>query len=222
MSNTTVARLSAGSGHRTVTAMRVTLIVGGALAILGLALLGLGNESGVDALPSSEPAAAEVAEDDGEAADEIAVPVAVTYEIFLNRDPFEPVVEEDVPAAEPVADGTGTDDGSSTDPTAPGTPVTPGDSVAGSGSDGPLCTGTEEVVCDGQVVSLLDTIAADADTSDGDQALAIIQVGTIVYEASVGRTFAANFELLAIDGDCVNLRYGAEMFRLCVPSDGSK
>lgn len=220
MSDTTLARRISESAHRTPFAMRVTLIVAAALALLGSVLFGLGTEAEVAALPPIAPAAAGVDEGDaGASPDEIsAVPLAVTYEIFLDRDPFEPVVEEEVPAPQPVAGGTGADGQPTTDPNPTGTPVSPSD---GSGSDGPRCTGTEEVVCGGQVVSLLDTLTtADSDGQvDGDRNQAVIQVGTIVYEVSVGRTFAESFELLAIDGDCTNLRYNEELFRICVPDE---
>jgi hypothetical protein len=218
MSDTTIAQSSSTSGGRTMFAVRAILVLAAVLALLGFALFGLGDEPEVTELPTSTPAASGVDETDGLTSPDEAstVPVAVTYEVFLDRDPFEPVVEEEILETQTAVDGSATDGQPTTDPDPTATPVAP---VGGTGSDGPRCSGTEEVVCDGQVVSLIDTSVDGDELIDGDGDLAIVQVGTIVYEASVGRTFAENLELLAIDGDCASLRYGEEQFRICVPGE---
>lgn len=76
----------------------------------------------------------------------------------------------------------------------------------GSGSD--PCTGTDEVVCDGAVVTLVDVIA-------GDPARAIVQVDTTAYEVGEGDTFAGSFLVLTIDPPCVTMLYGDDAFTLC-------
>jgi hypothetical protein len=129
-----------------------------------------------------------------------ALPV-VTYEVFLSRDPFEPVVPEPV---EPVSETTDpldpTDPDAVIDPLDPNAPVP----VVPGNPDDPRCEGEQELVCDGRVVTLIDT------TTVGGEPVAIIKVGTTVYEVRVGETFAGTFLLAAIDGSTVTVLYGDE------------
>jgi hypothetical protein len=201
---------------------RSLLMVGG-LALTALTaltatiVLAAGEDPGTS-LATSVPAAASADDEvdasaEGQAAGETPLLPIVTYEVFLSRDPFDPVVPEDEPAP---------DDGGTTapgDPTAtPGDPTTapnlPGDPVATPGSPSPTpgepCRGTSEVVCDGRVVNLIDV----STTLDG-VAIAVVQVDTTVYEVGVGERFAGVFEVRAIDGRCVTLLYGDDAFQLC-------
>lgn len=156
-----------------------------------------------------------------EAVDEAALPI-VTYEVVLSRDPFEPVREvtatDDVtetvttpgsPTATPVTDGTtdpGTTDPGTTDPgtTDPGTtdPVEPAPSTDGCTSDG-------DVVCDGASVSVIEV------TDGADGRTVIVQVGTSVYEAAEGDTFAGRFRVLSISDTCADFLFGDDRFSLC-------
>ena len=136
----------------------------------------------------------------------VALPT-VTYDVFLDRDPFEPVVEEVVEAA-PV------EGGDPTDPNAPPidpelTPLDPALPVPILAPGESACSGEDEMVCAGQVLTLLDTSGA------GEDAVAVIQVDTTVYEATPGMRFAGNLVLRSVDQDCANLSYGDETFRLC-------
>lgn len=155
------------------------------------------------AAAAPDDAAVEAAAD---AAVDEALPI-VTYEVFIDRDPFEPVVPEPASATADVAvepvDGT---DGSVTDGTTGGTT----DGTTGEqpeATDG--CTTGDQVVCDGRVVSLVDIKTAD----DGTR-VAIIQVDTTLYEVGAGQVFAGAFQVQSISGDRVFLLYGDDAFEL--------
>jgi hypothetical protein len=142
---------------------------------------------------------------------QLAALPAATYEIFLSRDPFEPVVPEDVPTASDGAATPVSDSGNTTDPDDDNGATEPTDSdatdpdPAGSG-----CTRQGEVVCDGRVVSLVD-VTTDAD----GESVAAVQVDTTIYEVVPGQTFAGSFQLRAIDGQCVSMLHGDDGFQLC-------
>jgi hypothetical protein len=70
--------------------------------------------------------------------------------------------------------------------------------------DDPRCAGEQELVCDGRVITLIDT------TTAGGDPVAIIRVDTTIYEVRVGETFAGTFLLAAIDGSTVTVLYGDE------------
>lgn len=159
-----------------------------------------------------------------EAADASTLPV-VTYEVFLERDPFERVVPElastasapDPAAGEGTTDtggGTTTGDGTTSEPgTTPDDPVPPG-STDGSGDGGDAggasgCTTGEDVVCDGRVVSLVDIRSDDA-----GELLAVIQVDSTLYEASAGDVFAGSFLVQSLSDDRIMLLYGDDAFEL--------
>lgn len=141
----------------------------------------------------------------------VALP-AITYEVFLNRDPFEPVVEP-VQEIVPVEGADPNDptaplpdpNASPVDPEAP--PLDPGVPVATPGEL--ACSGTGEVVCAGQVVTLVDVV------SSGEEPVAIIQIDSTVYEVNEGMPLTDSFVLRGIDGSCVSLLYGDEAFQLC-------
>jgi hypothetical protein len=159
----------------------------------------------------------------GDPVEEEALPL-VTYEVFLDRDPFDPVVPEPTQTA---AEGTtsteggvgDTTDGSggTTDLTAGSTdgateqpaPDSGGGTDVGAPAPSPGCSSGEELVCDGRVVSLL-----DIRTDEDGQPVAIVQVGSTVYEARVGETFAGTFRVQSISGDQVFLLYGDDGFDL--------
>ena len=156
-------------------------------------------------LPTVAPAAA--TDDDADPTptdvreiDPKVVPV-MTYEVFLTRDPFQPVVPEDEPT--PTLEPGDPSSPTSPDPTSP-TPVVPRD------PEDPACVGSEEVVCEGRVLSLLDI------TTMNGEPLAVGQVDTIVYQVFEEQVFAGNFRVHAIDGSCLSVLYGDDSFRLCL------
>lgn len=222
MSSATVTRRRDGRARSLL--LVLVLLIASALAVLGV--LRLGTTEGpafaddgdvevvaaadlTDAVPAAEEAVAEETVTEGE--DLLALPL-VTYEVFLSRDPFQPVV----PEATPVAEGGDTD--GDTDGSGDGDTDGAGggeDTGSGGGStdpDAPACTTQGEIVCDGRVISLIDVTSVDG------QPVAVIQVDTTVYEVTVGQTFADSFLVRSIDGTTVTLLYGDEGIRL-LPGD---
>lgn len=162
----------------------VAAAVAAVVALSAWAVSG-GMDDGEAAQPV--PTVAVAAQTDADQGDEeLAAPTAVTYEIYLSRDPFEPVV----PAPDDSGNGGGGGGGGGTTPPEE------------------LCTESEsEAVCEGLVVEL---VGIDPQTGD-----AIIRVGGAEYMVGVGDEFADRFRVLAIDAPCVTLLYGDESFTLC-------
>jgi hypothetical protein len=204
------------------------------LAVVGLFLLVVRPLLAGDEPQAAEqpPAVLAAAQEDPPADAEVEPVVAdlplVTYEVFLSRDPFDPVVPDPVPAAATdgtATDGTATDgtatDGTGTQPPTDGTVPPPTDGSTPPPTDGtpPPATGTppppagcstgETVSCDGRIVALVEV------RGSGDDAVAIVQVDTTLYEVRVGDTFAGAFQLSSISGSCVNVLYGDDAFPLC-------
>jgi hypothetical protein len=193
------ALLIAGAGLAAIAAVSVLLVGGG------------GDEPEAALPPPSQTASADVDAVDvaGESSQDVVdaaqtLPVTTT-EIFLSRDPFDPVVPEPVETVETVENVD--ENGEMIDPSDPefvAPPILPGD------PDAPGCVGQEEVICNGQVITLMD-IARNID----DEPVGVIQVDTTIYEVVPGQTFAGNYQALLIEGACVTLLYGDEGFRLC-------
>jgi hypothetical protein len=185
------------------------------LAVFLVRPLLAGGSSDTDAMV---PAATETDDESEPAADEVAIsdeplPI-VTYEVVLSRDPFEPVREATVaeevtetvttpgsPTTTPVTGGT--EDPATGDPTAPD----PGTSDPVAPPSG--CTSSGDVVCDGAAVSLIDV------TAGAEGRTVIVQVGTSVYEAAEGDTFAGRFRVLSIGDTCADFLFGDDRFSLC-------
>jgi hypothetical protein len=206
------------------------------LAVVGYLAFGSSPEG-------SAPVAIELAQSSSEEGaeavpDEVDAPPAlptVTYDVYLDRDPFEPVLKEaeeataegdpsvDVPS-EPapapagrivvdpdtgqlivVQDPTPTSGGDA-DPT-----PTSGDSNVTPSPDhtGGSCQGEGEVVCDGRVVTLHEV------RSDAQGDVAVFQVDTVTYEVGVGSVFAESFRVLSIEGQCATFLYGDDTSTLC-------
>jgi hypothetical protein len=172
--------------------------------------------------PTGALGTADEADVDAAEGDIVALPV-VTYDVYLARDPFDPVVPEPEPEASATpatGDGDGTEpvftggdgsvdgaDGQPTDPSNP--PDGSGEGEPGDGAPEGGCRGEEEVVCDGQVLTLVDVA-----TKDG-QPVAIIKVDTSIYEVPEGGVFATFYQVRAIDGSCASVLYGDDGFTLC-------
>lgn len=174
---------------------------------------GTASSSGSDEVVLAQSDEGDAEPDEPEVA---SVELDVTYEVFLARDPFESIRPPEPAATDPDdangdGNGNGTGDSSdgSTDPDDPTDPSAPDskDPVDGNGN-GPCRTGTE-AVCDGTVVVLQSVTATSA----------TIQVGGVSYAVAPGDVFAGNFQLLRIDGDCVDILYldgdEADVFELC-------
>lgn len=196
------------------------LLPAGALVLsLFVAILALtGSVSATSASQPLEPSMiVSESDDDGtaEAVEGAESPITlplVAYEVFLSRDPFEPVVEPDEPMAPVDANGDPVDpvdpDGAPADPSDPNTtdpdqPVSDPD-----GTETGRCRGDAEVVCDGTVLVLEDLRTVDSDE------IAVIVVGDVTYQVRPGERFAESFELLRIDIDSARLLYGDEVFSL--------
>jgi hypothetical protein len=184
-----------------------------------------------DLVGEPEPVQADAAQSSSDLSIE-ALPV-VTYDIYLARDPFEPVVDPDPPAGETSPDAAGpvelvageptTDQPGtpvSADPTEPGTASPPGTDPQpsptpgqplppGDGSSSGSCTGQEELVCDGRVVSF------QGMTVRNGERVATIQVGTDVYEVAHGEVFASHFRVVEFVSDSmIRLQYGELIYEL--------
>jgi hypothetical protein len=156
----------------------------------------------------------------GEVVAEIPV---VTYEIYLARDPFDPVVPEDRPDFVDPNAAADADDPDAPDPDDPDAPAPGPDSPAPDPADpdspapdpadpdAPApdeCVGDEEVVCDGQVITLTDIA-----TTDGAP-VGIFQVDTTIYEVLEGQVFADRFRLLRLLDRSARVQFGDEVFDL--------
>lgn len=211
-----VEERSAGSPVRTL------LIALGAVVVLGLLWLfvispllgGDGDDAPITSQGSQATGGAATGGTTGDSATDTGgetvteLPIE-TYEVFLARDPFQPVIT----GVANTTGGTGgtTGDGSTggTGGTATGGTTTGGTGGTGGTTTGGGCVSQGETVCDGQVVSLVDVFVEDG------QERAIIQVDSTLYTVGEGDLFAANFRVLTIDPPCVTLLYGDDRFSLC-------
>jgi hypothetical protein len=76
------------------------------------------------------------------------------------------------------------------------------------GTSSGTCTGQEELVCDGRVVTL------DSVTMRNGERVATIQVGTDVYEVAQGEVFASTFRVVEFTETGVRLQYGELIYEL--------
>lgn len=196
---------------------QVALIVGLLILVLGAVwfffLRGGDEEAAITPPP---PAATEPAPevDETEPGDR---PVE-TFEVFAPRDPFEPLLVQ----ASAGATGTaGTTPAGTPDPTpSPGPGPGPGDGDGGVDGDG-----DGDVDGDGDGSGTGDTggsdvgghrvRVADVFTAEGGGRRAQIQVDGTVYTVGEGDTFADNFEVISISGECVTMLFGDDQFTLC-------
>jgi hypothetical protein len=177
-------------------------LVGGVSGWVVLSVTG-GDEPGSSVQVHDAPAPSVDA--GSETATSVGAASVVTYDVELARDPFDPVV----PELEPVE----VIDTVATDPlTDPGQPVLVDD--AGTSPVTPTegrCSGSQEVVCDGQVVSLLDIRSGD----DG-LLVAVVQVDATVHQLRKGDPFGERFVLLQVTASTATIAYGDEAFTLMI------
>jgi hypothetical protein len=188
-----------------VLVMALVAVVGAVVAVLA----GGGDPDAMLAVEASAgpsldvPAATPVVDEE-----ELTAIPAVTYEVFLSRDPFEPVVPEDEPTSTPV---NGDQDAGTDDPdngTTTGDDQQVGDDPSQASGEG--CRGTDEVVCDGLVVSLVDILEVDGEL------VAVVQIDTTIYEVRKGATFAQRFVLLDVTSTTATISYVEDAFTLMV------
>lgn len=225
-------------------ARRRRLLLWGVLAVVSVLALGLGFVA-LSPPKGDAPSAAgaqEDVDDPGDEATEAPEPeldadesvgaeaaLTTTFEVYLARDPFEPVRQPEPAGTEPGDAPPGeADDGSpgedsdlpdSDAPRDPGAPPPPSDpdDPAAPPSQRQCTGGEEERVCDGRVVSLLDL------TGSGGERVAEIQVDTTIYTVRENEVFATHFQLVGFDGeDCVMLTFGSETSSLCLGESSLK
>jgi hypothetical protein len=208
------------SPRRLLIIVAVVMAVGGLLMATAWLLFMRAEPQTMPVVPAAEPT------DPPAAAVEPELPVATALATMVtdaSRDPFSPVIPDPVQVAE------------TTDPAAPDAPT--GEVVEGQQPppedegeapvvvESPLpepvpvgCTVGDEVVCDGQVVRLLQVL----DRADGTR-VAIVQVGTSIYEVAPGTVVVAPVRLVSIEGVCVRLQHGtAQPFELCSVTESLK
>lgn len=157
-------------------------------------VLGGGESSGV---ASGDPVILAQADGDADPGTDGAsepVPVDVTYDVFLERDPFESIRPE-----EPEDTSSG-DDGQSTN--GDGTNGNGGDGGSGDGGSGNGDGGnggdTKDPVDGTVTITVLDVTVSGA----------VIRVGSNVYTPLLGDVFADDLRLVRIIGDCVEIQRG--------------
>ncbi len=210
--------------HARLTAASLVLVA--ILGVAGAAWLAGPNEdpltTGVspqEATPSPSPTLPGTATEESQEAPTLDSVRIATYEVFLSRDPFEPVIVSTAPVTSPPDDGSPPTTSPTTSPTtapttspttAPTTSPTTGPSPSPTGSDAPSdeCVDNGAVVCDGQTVSLVDVF-------DNGQPGAVVRVDETLYEVRAGEAFATNFQVVSVDPPCATLLFGDDAFTLC-------
>lgn len=187
---------------------RNMLIVLGVVAVVALAFffLVLGGEEEQQAAPTpptSSPApipatpgtgVGEPAEQPGE-----EPPRAVTF--FGGRDPFVPLVEEEVAPTDgetPPADG-------ETPPSDGETPPSDGETTPPSDGDGDVTDG-DGIAVTGRPVVLVDVV---------DEQSASVQVDGVPFTVTEGQRFARLYRIVSVEANCARFLYGDESFSLC-------
>lgn len=146
-----------------------------------------------------------------------ALPIE-TYEIFLSRDPFEPVIP--APAGDGGADTDGDgvpdvviidEDGDGVPDDGDGDGIPDGDDADGDGGG------------DGGVEH--NAVLIDVFVDDSGEPRALIRVDDRIYTVGEGDIFADAYTVVAIDGTCVTLTFNGAAFTLCEggttpPGDG--
>ena len=195
---TTAPVADAGRGRQDITPQQLA-IVGGVvlLIVLGLVyfffLRGGGEEveappvaEGVPA-PDETPAEEEPDEDDGDDPDDEGK--VETFQVFAPRDPFDPLISDDLEggAAAAPADG----DGGVVD-----------------GGDGGQAVDQGDTIGDHRV-KVVDVFV------ENGRDRAQIQVDGSVYTVDEGENFAENFRLVSASGQCATILFGDDEFTLC-------
>lgn len=225
-----------GEGRRTLT---ILLAVLGAVILAALVWFLVTPLFADDPEPVAAPVTPETKapaeEFPEELLDDIAVEtIATTYEVLLERDPFDPVVPRPASEsadAETIATGgegivvnTDPDTGGGvqvpTDPTDPGAvldpvqtpspdPVTPAPAPTAPAPTG-CNTGGDVITCDGRPISLVRISEVEG------RRVAIVQVGSTIHEVEKGEVFAGTFRMRSVGEERVTVLYGEDEFTLQV------
>jgi hypothetical protein len=157
-----------------------------------------------------------------------AEPLVVTYDVLLERDPFEPVVPRPAAETAPATDAVLTavdgvllppitdapapegavDDGRVREDGTSGSDPTPPEPEA---SEPTGCeTSADGAVCDGRTITLVRVTERDG------RRVAVVQVGTTIYEVEEGESFAASFRMQTVGTDRVTVLYADDVVELRV------
>jgi hypothetical protein len=225
---------TADGGHRTRSVI-ISVLVASVLGLLAWGWGGTGDgaiefasepvPTGAEVPADGDDAAALAAELDGE-------PLVVTYEVLLERDPFDPVVPrpasevetaaavsidaDGVVLAEPASDAEAIgdevpSDGAWSEPVPQPAPQPVADEPSAPVATGDCDAQDDVVVCDGRAVSLVRIVSE----TDGRR-VAVLQVDTSIHEVEKGEVFATSFRLRTVGADRVTVQYGDVEFELPV------
>ncbi len=204
-----------------LTPSRMLLIVVGVFVTVTTLLTMLaaaeGGEASSTSVLAAEDSDDDATEDEDAGADAVQPLPVSTLSVAIARDPFDPVRPEPPPDAvadpdDPTDPADPTDPTDPVDPTDPTDPTDPGDPPAPPPPDDPdpangRCQVDDVAVCNGTVVSVLDT-GVDS---------AVFDVDGTTHTVAVGDTFAAQFRLLQVSGGCARVQHGdGDIFWICV------
>jgi hypothetical protein len=129
-----------------------------------------------------------------------------TFEVFTDRDPFEPVIDLSDDAGGPVSTLVTTPEGEVVENGGTFAPDPTDDSTTDDTTDDTDDTDNN--------VSGTEVRVVDVFRSEGSKRAQIRVEGT-VYIVDEGETFAESFRLLSISGKCASLLFGDDQFTLC-------
>lgn len=179
--------------QRRVNPVLIVVLVVIALAALGVFVIYPLFFGGEDLVEEAPPIARPAASPSPQPAPSPTQAPTETFEVFESKDPFRPLVN---PAG--TTGTTPTTGGTTTGGTTPGT--TAGATSGAAGAPAPS---------GGTRVSLLDVF------EEGGQQKAQVKVGSTVHTVTPGQTFAGNFKLVSVSGNCATLLHGDDKFTLC-------
>lgn len=220
-------------GRRPLAVVRAVAI-GALLGLLSWYLV-IGPVLGAEAATPAAEAAVPPRPADADDAVDVAAdvedePLVVTYEVLLERDPFDPVVPRPEPAHDPAAlvttddtigdgdpdglaeDGTAGDQGAY-DPLPVSDVPAPEDGSVLPPAPAPCESDGRVAVCAGQTVSLVRISVLDG------RRVAIVQLDATIFELEKGQAFGS-FWLRSVGEDRVTILHGDEELELLV-GDGS-
>lgn len=201
-----------------IAGMLIGTMVAGTAATLGTRGSDLNDTLPLAASSTLEEEPSEVEVVEAGASDQLASALTLTHEVYLSRDPFDPVVPEPEPTATPV-DAAAAGELPGEAPSAPGgdgsSPVTGTDGLPQPPEAAPQCS-QDSPACGEQAVTVMEIGARSDGTSS-----AVLQIGTIVYDVVIDDT-AGYYIVTDIEPSCVSLLYGDHGFRRCLGDDRLK